>query len=130
MVVFFSLRQRHLELDLFELLGRVAYLAQERQPAWIVAQADEGGVRGDRAQIWLSVLKSFFEPFEAQVGLAAQRSEQPDTVGRRSAVALYRLGEQCVGLGLFAESEVRGRKRVHPELRIALLLRVSHCGLR
>src|SRR6478735_1020753 len=114
MVVFFSLRQRHLELDLFELLGRVAYLAQERQPAWIVAQADEGGVRGDRAQIWLS----------------AQRSEQPDTVGRRSAVALYRLGEQCVGLGLFAESEVRGRKRVHPELRIALLLRVSHCGLR
>src|SRR4029077_13539540 len=85
-------------------------------------------VRRDRAEVGLSVLQSLVEPFEAEVSLAAQRSEQPDAVGGRSAVAVDRLREQLVGLLLFAQCEVRSGERVQAELRIALLLRISHGG--
>ena len=66
----------HLELDLRELLGRLADLAKERQPARIAVDARRTGSHRRLRQARVLVLHRLVEPFERQVGFAAQRVAQ------------------------------------------------------
>src|SRR6516162_1366430 len=65
-------RQRHLELDLRELIGRFAYLAQERQPARVGADVGEQVIRHDLADAGVPILDRFVEPLERLFGLATE----------------------------------------------------------
>ena len=63
--------QRHLELDLRQLLRRLANLVQERQPAWVGVDLVEQVIRHDLAEAAVAVLDRLVEPPERLVGLAA-----------------------------------------------------------
>src|SRR2546430_13536753 len=77
-----SLRQRHLELDLRQLLRRLANLAQERQPAWVGVDLVEQVIRHDLGEAAVAVLDRLVEPLERLVGLAAEGVDEADVVGR------------------------------------------------
>src|SRR5436189_4196421 len=78
-----SLRQRHLELDLGQLLRRLADLAQERQPARVPVDLVEQVFRHDLGKAARTVVfKLLTEPFEGFVRLAAEGVDERDVVGR------------------------------------------------
>jgi hypothetical protein len=60
----YSLRLRHVELDLRELLRRLADLAQERQPARVGVDLVEQVIRHDLAEAGVAVLDRLVEPLE------------------------------------------------------------------
>src|SRR6478735_3262949 len=66
-----SLRQRHLELDLRELLRRGTDAAQERQPARIVVQGFEHRFGQRARQLRVVDRDGLVQPFERGIGLAA-----------------------------------------------------------
>src|SRR5207244_1976912 len=77
-----SLRQRHLELDLRQLLRRLAELAQEREPAPVGMDLVEQVLRHDFANAGVAVLDCLVEPREGLVSLAAEGVDVSDVVGR------------------------------------------------
>src|SRR5262249_22301969 len=67
-----SLERWHLELDLGELVGRFADLAQEGQPARVGVDFVEEVFRYDSAESPVVVCNRFVEPLERLVGITAE----------------------------------------------------------
>ena len=116
------LRQRHLELDLRQLLRRLADLAQERQPAWVGVDLVEQVIRHDLGEAGVAVLDRLVEPRERLISLAAVGVDVGDVVGRVLLVLRDQRGERGVRVGLAPERVVGHRQADHlPDLARLLL---------
>ena len=113
------MRLRHLELDLRQLLRRLADLAQERQPARVGVDLVEQVIRHDLGEAAVAVLDRLVEPRECLVGLAALGVDVGDVVCRVLLVLRDQRGERSVGVGLAPERMVGHRQADHLPHRAA-----------
>ena len=76
------MRQRHLELDLGQLLRRLADLSQKRQPARVGVDLFEQVLSHDLAEARVAVIDRLAEPRESLIGLAPESVDVGDVVWR------------------------------------------------
>lgn len=75
------LRQRHFELDLGELFGGLAQLAQEGEPTRVGMDPVEEGIRDDLGEAEIFIFNGLVQPLEGLVRVAPKRVDEGDTVG-------------------------------------------------
>jgi hypothetical protein len=114
-------RQRDLELDLGELVGRFADLAQEAQPARVGMDLVEQVLRHNLGEPGVVLLERLVEPGKRLVGLAAESVNISDVVGSILFVLGDQSGERGIGVGLASERVVGHRQTDHSPDVVRLL---------
>jgi hypothetical protein len=109
-----SLERRQLELDLGELVGGLADLAQEGQPAWVGVDFLEQVVRCDVAESRVLVRDRFVEPRERLVGIAAECVDLGDVVRPVLLVFRDQRIERGMGVRFAPQRAVNHRQTDHP----------------
>ena len=105
-----AIRQRHLEFDPGELLGRLAELAQQRQPARIVVDPVEQRIQRQVEQVRVPVRDGLLQPLEGAVALPAERVHGRDEERAVLLVPRDQVGQRGVGVGL-APERVEGHRQ-------------------
>src|SRR5262249_33264088 len=116
-----SLERWDLELDLGELIGGLADLAKEWQPARVGVDFVEQVLRHDFGESPVLVSERLIEPFERFVGIAAERVDVSDVVGCLLLVFRDQRIEGGIGVGFAPERAVGYRQADHP-VALGLLL--------